>query len=415
MMGKKLLLSAIVILSLASCAHEVDYIITKKNTDYSDSYTSKDAYTIYYYQQPVTGETDLSAWDRDTSSDATNTYVPAGTSVSSLNNKGYEGFVFAGIVQNDTTINVYYKRCTISYEFYENYGDSEPLFQIQGLFGMNSVKPVVSDKDDFYFDSWFTKNQNAYTSTFCINSDSNTVNDVSTTKWYATWMEKSSVLGYGMNLINPGDILLKDGSVIPRTRIGMVSSAGSVMEVYLTDAQKNAAVAVLVTNTYNPATGSSTDGSKRLIAGLKTKEDIWLTSGNSSILYYQYFTTTVSDGKGNQETMFTLDENFRKSHSRSTAILYSCDYDINAEIASVYKNNWYLPSQNELKQLQNKELVDIFTIFGVLPGSECWSSTVNKENIVAVNCSKNGGTKNYAKLDHAASKKLKIIPFRQID
>lgn len=399
-MWKKLLLSACIVLSLASCTHEVEYIITKKNSDYSDSYTSKDAYSIYYYRQPVTGETDLSAWDRDTSSDAVNTYVPAGTSVSSLNNKGYEGFVFAGIVENDTTINVYYKRCTISYEFYDNYEDSEPLFQIQGLFGMNSVKPVLSDKDNFYFFSWFTKNQNSYTTSFCINSDSNTVNDVSTTKWYATWMEKSSVLGVGMNLINTGDILLRDGSVIPQAKVS-----------FMTNEQKAAAVAVLVTNTYNTATGSTKDGSKRLIAGLKTSSNVWHTSSTSNILTYQDFSTGESNGKANAETLFTLDENLRKSTTRVSAILYSCDYDINAGIASVYRNDWYLPSENEVKLLQSGDLLSILTMFGIGSGEYCWTSTTHNSAVVAVQLQQDGSSTEYSK----TADTLRIIPFRQID
>ena len=70
-MKKSLLLSLISVsllaaLSLSSCKADVDYEIIKKNPDFSDTYTNKDAYNIYYYKQPVTGETDITAWERDT-------------------------------------------------------------------------------------------------------------------------------------------------------------------------------------------------------------------------------------------------------------------------------------------------------------------------------------------------------------
>ena len=404
-MKKSLLLSLISVsllaaLSLSSCKADVDYEIIKKNPDFSDTYTNKDAYNIYYYKQPVTGETDISAWERDTQSDTTNTYVPAGSSASSLNNKGYQGFVYAGFVQNDTTINVYYKRCTIRYEFYNLLTDTNPLFVITGLFGMTCLKPVCNDRDEAYFDSWHTKNMSLYTSNFAINADSNTVNDVSTTKWYASWKDKATVLGVSLNLINPGDVLLRDGSVFPYSKVNSMNPT-----------QKAAAVAVLVSNSYNLKTGGNVDGSTRLLAGLKTIETVWVIS-DSDVLLNQNIKTTEYDGKTNRETLLNLDKDFRHNKNRTgCAILYSYDYDYIAGIAGVYKNEWYLPSEIELKLLQNEAVKNAYKyILNWDENTECWSSTStgNEQKVKTVNIK--GDTSEREKGENHA-----VIAFRQLD
>ena len=404
-MKKSLLLSLISVsllaaLSLSSCKADVDYEIIKKNPDFSDTYTNKDAYNIYYYKQPVTGETDISAWERDNQSDTTNTYVPAGSSASSLNNKGYQGFVYAGFVQNDTTINVYYKRCTIRYEFYNLLTDTNPLFVITGLFGMTCLKPVCNDRDEAYFDSWHTKNMSLYTSNFAINADSNTVNDVSTTKWYASWKDKATVLGVSLNLINPGDVLLRDGSVFPYSKVNTMNPK-----------QKAAAVAVLVSNSYNLKTGGNVDGSTRLLAGLKTIETVWFIS-DSDVLLNQHIKTTEYDGKTNRETLLNLDKDFRHNKNRTgCAILYSYDYDYIAGIAGVYKNEWYLPSEIELKLLQNEAVKNAYKyILNWDENTECWSSTStgNEQKVKTVNIK--GDTSEREKGENHA-----VIAFRQLD
>ena len=404
-MKKSLLLSLISVsllaaLSLSSCKADVDYEIIKKNPDFSDTYTNKDAYNIYYYKQPVTGETDITAWERDTQSDTTNTYVPAGSSASSLNNKGYQGFVYAGFVQNDTTINVYYKRCTIRYEFYNLLTDTNPLFVITGLFGMTCLKPVCNDRDEAYFDSWHTKNMSLYTSNFAINADSNTVNDVSTTKWYASWKDKATVLGVSLNLINPGDVLLRDGSVFPYSKVNSMNPT-----------QKAAAVAVLVSNSYNLKTGGNVDGSTRLLAGLKTIETVWVIS-DSDVLLNQNIKTTEYDGKTNRETLLNLDKDFRHNKNRTgCAILYSYDYDYIAGIAGIYKNDWYLPSEIELKLLQNEAVKNAYKyILNWDENTECWSSTStgNEQKVKTVNIK--GDTSEREKGENHA-----VIAFRQLD
>lgn len=404
-MKKSLLLSLISVsllaaLSLSSCKADVDYEIIKKNADFSDTYTNKDAYNIYYYKQPVTGETDISAWERDTQSDTTNTYVPAGASASSLNNKGYQGFVYAGFVQNDTTINVYYKRCTIRYEFYNLLTDTNPLFVITGLFGMTCLKPVCNDRDEAYFDSWHTKNMSLYTSNFAINADSNTLNDVSTTKWYASWKDKATVLGVSLNLINPGDVLLRDGSVFPYSKVNSMNPT-----------QKAAAVAVLVSNSYNLKTGGNVDGSTRLLAGLKTIETVWVI-GDSDVLLNQNIKTTEYDGKTNRETLLNLDKDFRHNKNRTgCAILYSYDYDYIAGIAGIYKNDWYLPSEIELKLLQNEAVKNAYKyILNWDENTECWSSTStgNEQKVKTVNI--RGDTSERQKGENHA-----VIAFRQLD
>lgn len=404
-MKKSLLLSLISVsllaaLSLSSCKADVDYEIIKKNPDFSDTYTNKDAYNIYYYKQPVTGETDISAWERDTQSDTTNTYVPAGSSASSLNNKGYQGFVYAGFVQNETTINVYYKRCTIRYEFYNLLTDTNPLFVITGLFGMTCLKPVCNDRDEAYFDSWHTKNMSLYTSNFAINADSNTVNDVSTTKWYASWKDKATVLGVSLNLINPGDVLLRDGSVFPYSKVNTMNPT-----------QKAAAVAVLVSNSYNLKTGGNVDGSTRLLAGLQTINTVWVI-GDSDVLLNQNIKTTEYDGKTNRETLLNLDKDFRHNKNRTgCAILYSYDYDYIAGIAGIYKNDWYLPSEIELKLLQNEAVKNAYKyILNWDENTECWSSTStgNEQKVKTVNIKGDSSEKDKSE-NHA------VIAFRQLD
>ncbi len=404
-MKKSLLLSLIsasllAALSLSSCKADVDYEIIKKNPDFSDTYTNKDAYNIYYYKQPVTGETDITAWERDTQSDTTNTYVPAGSSASSLNNKGYQGFVFAGFVQNDTTINVYYKRCTIRYEFYNLLTDTNPLFVITGLFGMTCLKPVCNDRDEAYFDSWHTKNMSLYTSNFAINADSNTVNDVSTTKWYASWKDKATVLGVSLNLINPGDVLLRDGSVFPYSKVNTMNPK-----------QKAAAVAVLVSNSYNLKTGGNVDGSTRLMAGLKTIETAWVI-GDSDVLLNQFIKTTEYDGKTNRETLLNLDKDFRHNKNRTgCAILYSYDYDNIAGIAGIYKNDWYLPSEIELKLLKTEAVKNAYKyILNMDENTECWSSTSTGKGQKVKTVTIRGDSSERDK-----SENLVVIAFRQLD
>ncbi|EID85749.1 hypothetical protein MSI_05680 [Treponema sp. JC4] len=406
-MKKSLLLSLISAsllsaLCLSSCKAEVDYEVLKKNADYSDYYTNKDAYRIYYYKQPVTGETDLTAWERDTDADTTNTYYPAGSSASSLNNKAYEGFVYAGFIQNDTTINVYYKRCTIRYEFYNIATDTVPLFIVTGLYGMTSLKPICSDRDEAYFDTWHTKNDTLYTSYFTINADSNTVNDVSTTKWYASWKDKATVMGTSMNLINVGDVLLKDGSVIPYVHIHAMSNE-----------QKAAAVAVLVSNSYNLKTGKNVDGKTRLIGALKIPGNIWINADLSPSLYKHNIKTTDCDGKKNMEILLEIDKDYRHNNNRDVALLYSYDYDKMAGIAGVYKNDWYLPSEKELKLLQCKELNDVYNTMDRKINEEYWTSTANGNDKVRTVVIQEGGATNDRVKDDSAGHW--ILPFRQLD
>lgn len=404
---KILSISFLAFFCLAACSHDVEYTINKKDSDYADLYTNKDAYSIYYYKQPVTGDANLAAWERDVDSDAKETYVPAGSSVSSLNNKAYEGFVFAGIIQNDTTINVYYKRCTICYEFYDKYGDETALFKIQGLYGMHSIKPICQDKEESYFDSWYTKNQVPYGTTFYINADSNTVDNISTTKWYASWTGKNSVLGLSMNLVKPGDILLRDGSVMPAGDFDKMSTE-----------QINAAVAVLLTNTYDPETGKNVDGTVRLIAGLKPGQGEWVDndwkdSKNTNYLAFQGFQTSSTDGKSATETILTIDKEYRKNTSRENALLYSLDYDIHAGVSKNYRNEWYLPSRAELAFAQASDIASIYVSLNILPnGAECWTSSAEGDKV-------NTGTIHTDASANQTEAKYDIncyiIPFRQID
>ena len=405
---KKIFFISFLLFSFLSCTHDVNYVITKKDADYADLYTNRDAYSIYYYKQPVTGETDISAWIRDTESDVTSTYVPAGSSVSSLNNKAYEGFIFAGIVENNMTINVYYKRCTISYEFYETYGDTVPVYKVQGLYGMHAIKPLIQDRDESYFNAWVTKNQEPYTTEFTINADSNTLNNVSTTKWYATWTEKNSVLGLGMNLTEPGDLLLRDGSIIPAGRYDIMSPE-----------QINAVVGILITNSYEPENGRNTEGTVRLIAGLKPGSGTWIDgSWNDSkgTNYYktEEFQTSDRDGQLATETILTIDKEYRKNSNRDNAVLYSLDYDIHAGVSLNYRNEWYLPSLAEAKLLLTDTFISAYTTLGILTeGAEFWTSTTKVPGSQVNTCLLKTGDNIREKKKYDET--CYIIAFRQIN
>ena len=265
---------------------------------------------------------------------------------------------------------------------------------------MTCLKPVCNDRDEAYFDSWHTKNMLLYTSNFAINADSNTLNDVSTTKWYASWKDKATVLGLSLNLVNPGDVLLRDGSVFPYSKVNSMNPT-----------QKAAAVAVLVSNSYNLKTGGNVDGSTRLMAGLKTIETAWVI-GDSDVLLNQFIKTTEYDGKTNRETLLNLDKDFRHNKNRTgCAILYSYDYDNIAGIAGIYKNDWYLPSEIELKLLKTEAVKNAYKfILNMDENTECWSSTsTGKEQKVKTVTIRGDSS------ERDKSENLVVIAFRQLD
>ena len=175
--------------------------------------------------------------------------------------------------------------------------------------------------------------------------------------------------------------------------------------------QKAAAVAVLVSNSYNLKTGGNVDGSTRLMAGLKTIETAWVI-GDSDVLLNQFIKTTEYDGKTNRETLLNLDKDFRHNKNRTgCAILYSYDYDNIAGIAGIYKNEWYLPSEIELKLLQTEAVKNAYKfILNMDENTECWSSTSTGKGQKVKTVTIRGDSSERDK-----SENLVVIAFRQLD
>ena len=187
------------------CRTEVTYDTVEKVQTSTVYTTTQDATQIFYYKQNKNGDTSLSSYERDTASDTLSTVIAKGTALSQLAQKSYAGFTYATVIQIGSTINVYYNRKSVTYEFYSSKDASAWTYKVTGLYGSDVTAPSCAPPSDlFSFDHWEDGNGAVLSSTFEADSK----------KYYAVFHVKNSILGTKSQADTVGDLLLDDGSVI---------------------------------------------------------------------------------------------------------------------------------------------------------------------------------------------------------
>ncbi len=311
----------------------------------------------------------------------------------------------------------------VTYSYYLNDYTDQLWAEITGRKG--SVLPSVTTpkKDGYRFEKWQTKDGDEPPATF----------GESAQKFYACWKEydKTKLIGSKASPDTVGDVIFTDGSASPYPK------------TYdeLTEDQWKAAVAMLFTTTYNPATGSNEKGGQyqyKIAAGLLASSlQQWCTD----VLYemddnefrdgYNYYWkykdhhfiyNFMYTGYDWDESMdahaaeqanslvlgpLTLSQYFGKQNYVSSsqfvtlatkdispAFDFVIQYGASQNMDNSCRDNWYLPSNCELKvlftddevfQKYNRLVMKKFIVAGspsgflerIVPAHVFWSSTTN--------------------------------------
>ena len=371
---KRTLLTATTLLIFFSplffgCRNDVTYETTEKEQKQTVYTTTQDASKINFYKQNKYGDTDLSSYELDSTS---NSFAAKGTALSQLASKSYTGFSYATAIQVNSVVNVYYNRNAVTYEFYPSHNDTTPTYKISGLYGADVTAPSFTPPSDYYFSLWEEANGTHLGATFGAEGK----------KYYPVLLLKTGIVGTKATVDTIGDVLLDDGSVISCTDLGKLVTDGKTAEIANI---KQHAYGVLICDNYKTtvcfaglapndnisktsmlqqlATNADYQkklfsGSQKLVAGL-FKDDIyrntfWMTINNSAQQYPIALIDYV-DGKANLTTLSNLIRSKENGNEPTT----DSNVGINAFSAcasygnrycrdTAYADDWYLPALAEL-------------------------------------------------------------------
>lgn len=356
-MKRTFLLSLFIIPLLFACQNHVEYDTKEKNTgknsDTNSFYTTtSDASKICFYLQNKDGDPEISTFIHDTSAD-TEQRIPKGTSLSQLALKSYSGFTYYTAVQVEESLNIYYKRNFVTYQFYTSKENGSHLYNLSGLYDTKIQNPSYST-DSEYFLYW-------------EDSDGNHLGDTFTEAdkiFYAKMLTKSLAIGTKPAADTKGDILLDDGSVISYSEFAALSDKSKII---------NHAYAVLVctnydSNFYTSAKPGDTffstletekaslfNGRQKLIAAVykdneKYKKIPWI-GNKETYLSYPMNLNNYIDGSVNTDYINSLYGNDGYYLTNYNAFSSSISYGKNFCSNTAYADNWYLPSLAELYAL----------------------------------------------------------------
>lgn len=339
-----------------ACQNNVDYDTKVKNSLETNNYfiTSQDASTICFYKQNKYGDTDLSTYEHDTSSDTKQT-VPKGTSLAQLALKSFEGFKYYTAVQSGDTLNVYYNRLLVSYEFYSSKTDGKHLYNFSGLYDTSVTSPSYITDSDYYFICWKDIDGNALGTKYGADNK----------VYYPEVLSKAAAIGTKGVADTKGDILLDDGSVISYSDFINLTNKTSVI---------NHAYAVLVCTDYNSNYTTSAEtgdniytilenektklfsGKQKLIAAVY-KDDFqyknvpWISKNELYLAYPFSKLNNWLDGFINTDYIKSI-KVANADYSESKNAFSACEtYGKNYAASTANTDEWYLPSLGELYAL----------------------------------------------------------------
>lgn len=375
-----------------ACKTDVEYETKLKdisgNSLETNNYykTSQNASIICFYKQNKYGDPELSTFEHDTASD-TNQTVPKGTSIAQLALKSFPGFTYYTAAQAGDTLNIYYKRNLVEYDFYSSKTGGKHLYKFSGLYDTSVTNPSFITDSDYYFLCWKDTDGNSLGTKY---SSDNKI-------FYPELLSRSIALGTKGVADTKGDILLDDGSVISYSEFSALTDKTNII---------NHACAVLVSTDYNSEYASSVfprkednnffnilesektslfGGKQKILAAvfkndLRYKNKSWINNQN---IYtnYQIDLTNYLDGSvctNIIKALKTNEDDFTKSENAFSA---SISYGRNYCSKTAFTEDWYLPSLAEIYALilliNDSNYADIKTYFYdflSLNTTEIWSS-----------------------------------------
>ena len=391
-----------------ACQNDVDYETNVKKSLETNNYfiTSQNASTICFYKQNKYGDPELSTYEHDVLSDTSQT-VPKGTSIAQLALKTYPGFTYYTAVQSGDTLNIYYSRNLVSYDFYSSKTEGKHLYNFSGLYDTSVTNPSFITDSDYYFIGWKDTDGNALGTKY--GSDNKI--------FYPEVLSKADAIGTKGVADTKGDILLDDGSVISYSEFSALTDKTNIIKhayAILVSTDYNSdynTAAVLENDFYGTLEKEKTtlfNGSKKIIAGLFKDNSLyrsipWIsyTSGLSSVnidgtdyyndindLYYSFPMNLINylDGSVNTDYIKSIKSD-KADYSKTNNAFSACE-SYGKQFATKTANNdeWYLPSLAELYALnllvndENYPALKKYFYPNIEP-LKIWSSNVMIESI----------------------------------
>ena len=370
---------------LFACQTHVDYETKEKNTNgktvETNNYyvTTQAASKVCFYKQNKNGDPELSTYLHDTASDSSQKIVK-GTPISQLSFKTYTGFTYYTAFQIGETLNVYYNRNLVTYDFYTAKTDGTQLYRLSGLYDTKVEGPKYTANPDYYLIGWKDSNGDSLGSKF---GESNKI-------YYPELLSKASALGTKGIADTKGDILLDDGSVISYSEFTALTDKSSII---------SHAYAVLVCTNYDSGFATSATpgdtfvstleseksslfaGKQKLIAAVyksSSAEDLAWVNNNTALLNYPLNLNDYIDGSVNMElikSFKTDDGDFTKGKN---ALASAISYGKEKCPKTAYTDDWYIPSLGELYALHllisDSNYSDLYTSLFSLSGVSLWTS-----------------------------------------
>ncbi|EID85748.1 hypothetical protein MSI_05670 [Treponema sp. JC4] len=255
----------------------------------------------------------------------------------------------------------------VTYNFYYSKASTNQLYSITGKPGQ-PVPYIPVPKRTFYtFDCWEADDESQLLKVFGNQS----------LDFYAQWNSTTRI----GNKIKPsvvGDIVFTDGSA---------TSYADAIETPLTEEQKNQAVAVIYTTSYNPENGNNKNGNTMLAIAINPKNTKWceetIKVNNDDVylaLYVGYDLQNITyknqtagllsfnmyDGSKN---LAKTDQLVAYSYYYAPAFYYAYTYGETVDMVESLRDGWYLPSYYEMRVLMIEEgllstIKSVFTLAG---------------------------------------------------
>lgn len=256
-------LLALLALSAASCSNSTETRYVEVDPPPSDgssavTYTIKEASRILHYQQKIMTDDDGNEYvtlkgegfELVHKDDKSASPVPVKTEFKALA-KNFLGFSYSFAIQKDKTVYLYYTRDTIEYSFYK--GDQaklELLGKVSGTHGFTCAPPNVTI-DGKVVTKWKDSKGAALPEKFMSKNDA--------------FFSSGTGIGTKARPTAVGDIIFCDGTAATIAEVDMAIKSGApIFEEY-----KKNAMAAIVFDRYNAATGSASGGDKIIGVGIQ--------------------------------------------------------------------------------------------------------------------------------------------------